>query len=146
MDFTAIISSRSSARRSGPPGETEVLALNPQRRVKILNATGWSELFKGTLNLEVNEQVVQRLTSRSPTIRELGSEVNYPEKYQNIPIKRKAYLYFKAIICFGDKSEDVLIRTAENPLKNRIEAFAPVKLRDSLGLADGDQVLCRIND
>lgn len=146
MEFIATISSRSSVGRFGPPGESEILALNPQRRTRILSATGWHDLFDGTLNLEVDERVVQRLVARTPTIREPGSEVKYPKGYQHIPRKRIAYLYFKGSVSFGDKFEDVLFRTSQNPLRNRIEAFAPLKIRDRLGLSDGDQVLCKAKE
>lgn len=146
MKFTAKISSRSSTRRTGPPGETEILALNPQRREMILNATGWNEISDGTLNLEVHEDVVCQLLSQEPAIREPGSTVKYPARHQRIPRLRIAYLYFRGSISYSGNSEDVLIRTAENPLKNRLEAFAPVKLRDRLEFLDGDQVVCEIHN
>lgn len=144
MKFKATISSRSSSHASGPPGETEILRLNPQRCEMILAETGWNELAEGTLNLEVNKDVVSQLLTQKPTIREPGSSVYYPVPYQNIPKMRKAYLYFIGTISKGNHSENVLFRTAEKPLPNRLEAFAPVRLRENLSIADGDQVDCDI--
>ncbi|MDW7774498.1 MAG: hypothetical protein SCH71_16560 [Desulfobulbaceae bacterium] len=144
MKFHATVSSRSSKCRGGPPGESEILSLNPQRVDMILKITGWNNLVSGTLNLEVKENVVDDLLSREPTYRELGETVNYPEPFQHIPMRRLAYLYFKGTIYFRNASEDVLFRTAENPIKSRIEAFAAVKLRESLGLSDEDQIKCEI--
>ena len=146
MKFKATISSRSSSHASGPPGETEILRLNPQRCEMILAETGWNELVEGTLNLEVNKDVVSQLLTRKPTIREPGSSVYYPVPYQNIPKMRKVYLYFRGTISKGNHSENVLFRTAEKPLPNRLEAFAPVRLRESLSIADGDQVICDIHN
>lgn len=146
MKFKAEISSRSSLHQSGPPSETEILRLNPQRREMILNETGWEELYEGTLNLEIHKDVVNQLRKRKPTIRETGSSVTYPSKFQHIPKIRKVYLYFRGTISKGNHSEDVLFRTAINPLLNRIEAFAPMRLRDALNLEDGDQVVCDILD
>ena len=53
MEFNARVGARSSRGLGGPPGEAEVLRLNPQRQVIILQATGWTQLIQGTLNLEV---------------------------------------------------------------------------------------------
>jgi hypothetical protein len=146
MKFEAKIKSRSSIVKSGPPSETEILRLNPQRREKILTKTGWDELVEGTLNLEVEEAVVRQLLKRKPIIREPGSEVKYPANYKYIPLLRKAYLYFRGTISNSYNSEDVLFRTAQNPLLNRLEAFAPVKLRERLNLLDEDQVFCKVNE
>ena len=109
----------------------------------ILRATGWDVLSPGTLNLEVDEQVVDGLISLRPVIREPGSEVRYPEPYQHIPQYRIAYLYFRGSVRSDAGSEDVLFRTTENPLRTLIEAIAPLSLRKRLGLLDGDRVDCR---
>ena len=146
MKFKATISSRSSSHTSEPPGETEILNLNPQRREMILAKTGWKKLVEGTLNLEVSEDVVSQLLIKKPTIREPGNSVTYPSKFQYIPKIRKAYLYFKGTISKGNHSEKVLFRTAEKPLLDRLEAFAPVRLRENLSIADGDQVDCDIRN
>jgi CTP-dependent riboflavin kinase len=144
MKFNAIVSSRSSKKSDGPPGEAEVLRLNPQRLNTLLTHTGWERLNKGTLNLEVDESVVNELRMLDPAVREPGDTVKYPDRYSHIPLRRGAYLYFYAILNHGGKSETVLIRTAENPLKGRLEAFAPVQLREALCLSDGDEVTCVI--
>lgn len=146
MQFKATVSARSSRRSSGPPGEAKVLQLNPQRREIILNHTGWSHLVEGTLNLEVEQSVVEILGHITPAIREPGQTVQYPSRYKHIPVQRVAYLYFDAILLHKGKEEPVLIRRAENPLKERIEAFAPVMLRETLDLSDGDEITCSIKN
>ena len=145
MKFKAEISSRSSLYRSGPPSETEILRLNPQRRGIILNKTGWDKLYEGTLNLKVHEGVVNQIRKRKSLIREPGSSVYYPEPYQDIPKERKNYFYYRGTISKGGCSKDVLFRAAEvPPRRDLIEAFAAVRLRDALNLEDGDQVVCDI--
>ena len=130
----------------GPPGEAEVLALNPARRTKILQATGWKDLFPGTLNLKVSGDSVHRLLLCTPVIRERGDEVAYPPKYTHIPKLRVGYLYFRARIKNGDRISPVLVRRACNPLPTRIEAFSELKLRDTLGVSDDDSVLCEVDE
>ena len=144
MRFKARTSSRSSTNSLGPPGEAEIIRLNPQRRQMILARTGWPDLVEGTLNLEVDPSIVIELGAREPYIREQGESVVYPEKYKQIPKKRRAYLYFNAIVRYGGKAEKALIRTAEVPLKQRLEAFAPVKLRVILGIHGEAEVDCEI--
>ncbi len=147
MEFRAIISSRSSTNKAGPPSETEILRLNPQRREKILKFTEWDKLVEGTLNLEVQEDIVSRLKKRDPDIREPGSSVYYPPPYQDIPKKRKNYFYYKGTISKGGCREDVLFRAAEvPPRRGLLEAFAPVRLRDAFKLKDEDKVECVIQD
>jgi CTP-dependent riboflavin kinase len=147
LQFKGIVGSRSSRGGAprGPVGEAEILALNPKRRAAILAATGWNDVFPGTLNLEVEPVVVEHLLSCTPLIREKGEDVKYPDPYAHIPGLRIGYLYYAALIRNGDKSASVLIRRAVNPLRGRVEAFADRNLRDLLGLSDGDWVLCEVN-
>lgn len=144
MNFNAIVSSRSSTKKGGPPGESEIMLLNPQRLELILQYTEWTKLEKGTLNLEVEANVVQELKYQKPLVREPGNQVKYPERYSQIPRRRQAYLYFRGTITYNNISVDVLFRMAENPLPNRLEAFAAIHLRKKLDLADGDKVFCYI--
>jgi CTP-dependent riboflavin kinase len=130
----------------GPPREAEVLALNPTRRERILQAAGWKDLFPGTLNLKVTEDTVHRLLLCTPVIRERGDDVAYPRQHAHIPKLRVGYLYFRARIKKGDRVSSVLVRRACNPLPTRIEVFSELKLREALGLSDGDSVVCDIDD
>jgi len=147
LKFEGIVGSRSSKEGAprGPVGEAEILTLNPQRRTAILAATGWKDLFPGTLNLEVGQEVVEGLLSCSPLIREKGEDVKYPEPYTHIPKLRVGYLYYQASIRGGDRSASVLIRRAINPLPRRVEAFAEARLREMLSLSDGDRVICEVS-
>jgi CTP-dependent riboflavin kinase len=144
--FPATVSSRSSRGPGGPPGEADVLALNPQRRDRILQATGWSSLFPGSLNLEVTPDCVHCLLLHTPAIREDGENVRYPSAYAHIPKIRIGYLYFSGRLRNGDRVAPVLFRRAVNPLSNRIEAFAEQQLRQTLSLSDGDIITCEVDD
>jgi hypothetical protein len=74
MNFTGEYCPRSSAGRQpgGPPGETEVLRLNPSRRTRILDATGWETLEPGSMNLAVSIRDFDALLSARPIITEQG--------------------------------------------------------------------------
>ena len=148
ITFQGIVELRSSATAAvgGPPGEAEVLSLNPERRDRILQATGWKTVFPGSLNLRVTEDCVHRLLLCIPIIRERGEEVVYPDAYSHIPKLRVGYLYFTGRITKGDTSAAVLFRRACNPLKNRLEAFAETRLWDALGLFEGDSVVLEVDE
>jgi hypothetical protein len=144
MEFMARVSSRSSRGAGGPPGEAEVLRLNPQRQTMILDATGWSQLIPGTLNLEVAPELVEQLLLFEPLIREPGTSINYPPPYHRIPLMRHGYLYYVATLSSLDISAPALLRRAVNPLPGRVEAFSDRCLRDFLRVVDGDEVVCRM--
>jgi len=140
MKFLGKVSSRSSRSITGPPGESEIQRLNPQRTEKILQATGWESLAEGSLNLEVTENIVINLGKLEPLIREDWRNVKYPRGFENIPIIRKGYLYYSGVACKGKSNAPVLVRRAVNPLPTRVELFSPFKLRDDLQLNDGDSI------
>ena len=146
VTFPATVSSRSSRRPGGPPGEAEVLALNPERREQILESTKWASLFPGSLNLEVSMECVHRLLLCTPVIREDGEGIRYPTTYASIPKLRVGYLYFHGRLRKGDRVVPVLLRRAMNPLPGRIEAFAEQSLREALSLSDGDTLTCEVED
>jgi CTP-dependent riboflavin kinase len=146
LDFDAIVSSRSSVGSLGPPGEAEILSLNPQRRVMILHATGWTNLVDGTLNLEVSAEVVPKLLSFKHLIYEEPATVRYPQRYAYIPTLRGGYLYYSATIEHENEVAPALIRRARNALPTRVEAFSNHILRGVLALSDGDRVVCHVSD
>lgn len=123
-----------------------MLALNPERRDRILQATNWANVIPGSLNLEVSENSVHRLLLCAPVIREDGEKVRYPTAYADIPKLRVGYLYYTARLRKGDKVAAVLIRRAVNPLPTRVEAFSEQMLREVLELSDGEIVTCEVND
>ena len=140
FSFFGEVTSRSSTNAGGPPGERDILKLNPQRKEAILQATGWNALEPGTLNLKVDENVVHKLLLLSPLVRESGKNIKYPQAYRHIPTMRVGYLYYQATVEYSGKCEPILARRACNPLKSRLEVFAPVNLRTSMSLADGVSV------
>jgi hypothetical protein len=145
LSFTGILAFRSSRpNASGPPGEAEVLTLNPQRSATICKITGWDRLQAGSLNLTVPNGVVDDLKALKPTWTELGRSVNYPPQYAYIPLRREAYLYYLADAAAHDKQQEVLVRTAKNPIAGRVELFASLSLVTSLGLGEGDPVTVKV--
>jgi hypothetical protein len=74
------------------------------------------------------------------------STVIYPKPYEHIPAKRVAYHYYSGVAKKHDLTQPILARRAKVPVLGRVEILAPVKLRDFLGLADGDPLdieLCK---
>lgn len=148
MRFTGKVQFRSSIRPGiGPPGEAEVLALNPERATRILAATGWDRLEPGSLNLGVENSVVEALLNMKPSLVESSASVRYPAPYQHIPASKRAYHYYRAVADIRSMTQDVLVRRAlMNPVSGRVELFAPVRLKQQFGLAAGDSVTVQLCD
>lgn len=138
--FVGVVSLRSSKNDNGPPGEMLILELNPQRRAKILELTGWDALEPGTLNLEVDNTVVEQLLTHKAAFIENGETVRYPARWKHIPLLRKAYYYYRAVARVQGKHHMVMIRRAQVPLPGRVELFASRNLKDFFGIAEGAQV------
>lgn len=134
------ISFRSSKTNQGPPGERFVLEMNPQRRAKILELTGWARLEAGTLNVDVDLEPFDRLLRETAAWIEPGESVVYPQAYRHIPLQRKAYLYYRGVLDFNTESREVLVRRAECPGPIRIEVYAPENLKTSLELKESDEI------
>jgi Domain of unknown function DUF120 len=144
--FEGMVSSRSSTSAAGPPGEQVILELNPERREKLLELTFWRSLYPGTLNLEVDDAVLELLRDSETVWVEDAHEVRYPDSWQHIPKLRKAYLYYQGTARSAGFSIDVLIRRAENPVPGRVELFAPESIRRSLNINDGDRITIELDD
>lgn len=129
-----------NARKSGPPGEAEILRLNSGREARLRQAMGWTAVEPGTLNLAVPTDVVERLLEVAPAVIEEPGEVTYPSPYEAIPQRREGYLYYRGDMRSSSQAVTVLVRRARNPIKGRLEVFAESRLRDSLNLCDGDVV------
>ena len=141
MRFCGVLDSRSSTRPNfGPPGESAIQALNPQRRDAILRLTEWDELHPGTLNVKVGSDVVPLLSKMAPNWREDGSDITYPLGFEYILKLRKAYLYFAGFAYYRDQSQSILIRIAENPISQLVELLAAVGIRETFDLSDGDSL------
>jgi len=130
----------------GPPGETEVLRLNPGRRTRILDATGWNTLEPGSLNLAVHVGDFDNLLSLRPIITEPGTSIRYPSAFKQIPLVRVEYYYYRATATRNDKSCPVLVRRPKvpSPYAKVVELFAEVKLVTELRLNPGDMVSVEI--
>ena len=109
-------------------------------------ASGWSTLYPGSLNLGVPEDVVHRLLLYKAVYAEDGFNIQYPEKYAYIPLKRIGYLYFSATLSKEKDSEQILVLLlrACNPLTNSVELFAEHQLCQTVDIQDGHVVYCII--
>ena len=133
--------SSSASSRDGPPGESEIHRLNPQRELKIRKAMDWDSLEPGSLNLRVDGNAVASLAELEALICERPDEIDYPEEYEHIPKYRGGYKYYSATATVGHETEKVLVRRAAvKPVPRHIELFAAVNLRCRFQLEDGDDV------
>ena len=147
MKFDGRVRFRSSTRPdAGPPGEAEVQRLNPQRAQQILNATGWNSLEPGSLNLTVDDSVLNALLRFTPALTEDAANVQYPAQYQHIPKLRKAYYYYAGTARVETKHQPILVRRAHNPVPRRVELFAAVSLKDYFAVWEGDAVTVEIDE
>lgn len=144
VTLTGHVSFRSSVRPGGPPGERDVIQLNPQRRDKILRIAGWTELEPGTLNVDLDGSQFDLLTPEAATWIEDGASVVYPPLYQHIPRKREAYFYYRGTLHIRGKTRPVVVRRAKVPGPIRVEVYAAENLSRSLGLTSGDAVALEI--
>lgn len=144
MKFAGEYCPRSSVGRQpgGPPGETEVLRLNPGRRTRILDVTGWKTLEPGSLNLAVRVRDFDDLLAVQPTMTEAGTDIRYPHPFEAIPIARVEYYYYRATASHAGKSRSVLARRPKIPSPHAkvVELYAEVKLVTELGLKLGNLV------
>jgi hypothetical protein len=129
-----------SAREQIPPGETEVLAMNPHRGEHICSITGWPRLESGSLNLVAPKEAFDALMRVTPLWIEVGATIKYPSRFATIPKERGPYLYFLAKATVDKKCEQVLLRRPTNPISSTVELYAPVKLTEALCVTDGDRV------
>lgn len=146
MEFEGLVEFRSSARpRTGPPGESEIQARNPERVRRILEITGWQRLASGSLNVAVADSVVAALENHVPSLVEDASGISYPAPYEYIPKIRRAYWYYSAKVLDGDQPVEVLVRRAQIPVPGRVELFSAEPLVQRLGLQAGTSLRVRID-
>lgn len=148
FSFQGEVRFRSSAPDAGgPPGESELLRINPQRAVELCACTGWARLEPGSLNLRVEDGVVEQLRELRECYFEHPSLINYPNGKSKIPERRGGYLYYHAVVVGLDRAEPALIRRAkQKPLKNLVEAYSLVRLVDALRLKQGSVVAIEVRD
>lgn len=143
MVIVGQVESRSSSAsfRGGPPGESEIHRLNPQREQRIRRAMDWESLEPGSLNLRVDGDALGSLAKVEAVICEHPDDVRYPKEYEHIPQDRGGYKYYSATATVGHETEKVLVRRAAiNPVPRRLELFAAVNLRLHFQLEDNDYV------
>ena len=125
---------------TGPPGEAEIQRLNPSRESAIRRVTGWETMAPGSLNLVVEDSVVERLARFQPTLEESAAGIVYPPPYEDIPKIRKAYWYYAATARRGEREESVLVRRAMVPVPRVVELFSAISLMDTFDLTANDVV------
>lgn len=132
MKIDGTVSSRTSGKKmeNAPPGEAELLAMNPGREELILENVSWDVLAPGTLNLEVSvENFENLLDNEEKLFTEPGFSVKYPKPYEHISLEREEYYYYVAVI-EELSSAYVLVRRAKTTdLNTRIEVLSDIKLR-----------------
>lgn len=139
----AQVFSRSSQSAEGPPGERDILAINPERRDGILGLCGWQKIEPGTLNLALKFNFNEVASMIAPSFYEAGEQVVYPEAYKYIPQKRIGYWYYQGAVQFKGSHLPVLFRRAVTPNSEEVlEVFAEHSVRERLALADGDSLIC----
>jgi len=139
----AKVFSRSSTSAEGPPGERELLALNPSREDGIMQACGWSRIEPGTLNLAIKFPFNDVAKHIAPSFYEAAQEVVYPPAYQHIPKARIGYWYYHGCVHHNGDYMPVLFRRALTPNSEEVlEVFAEHSVRERLKVVDGDNVLC----
>ena len=134
----------SSGSVKGPPGETEIQLLNPDRERGILRVTGWQQLAPGSLNLAVEDSVVEALGSFTPTLEEPSEGIIYPLPFEHIPKDRKGYWYYKAIAGTESHEEEVLVRRGIVPLAGVVELFSAESLTNKFNLRPNDLLIVEI--
>jgi hypothetical protein len=148
--FHAEVTFRSSLPgAAGPPGEADLLRINPQREIELCACTGWPRLEPGSLNLRVDDSVVEHLGDLCECYFEHPSLIRYPDGKSTIPNRRGGYQYFRGLIRTSEleREEPVLIRRAKGkPLRNLVEAYAPVRLVEVLRLLQGSLVQVMVTD
>jgi hypothetical protein len=142
--LTGRVSFRSSVKRRGPPGEREIIKLNPHRRDNILRIAKWSHLEPGTLNVDVDDVLFDKLTPEAAAWIEDGASVIYPPGFEHIPKKRGAYFYYLGTLHAHNETHPIVVRRAKVPGPIRIEVYAPENLTKSLRLVNGGTVELRI--
>lgn len=119
--------------------------LNPERRMRIIAATGWGFLESGSFNLAVDQPIVDGLLSYKPALVEDAASIKYPSGFERIPLKRKAYYYYRGTAFAQSKTHDVLVRRAQVPVKGCVELFASENLTRYFNVANGDRVDVELN-
>lgn len=147
MRFIGQVFSRSSSTSTnGVPGETEIQAMNPSRRMTILALTRWPDLAPGSLNLRVDSSVLTDLSRVTPLWVEDCRNVVYPHGHEHIPEKRVAYYYYLAEAALPSTIQEVLVRKAWDPVPNVVELLAPVSLRSKFMLEDSDPLEVEVGE
>lgn len=153
MRFQGTFATRSSANPNlrppskTPPGESEILRLNPARKQRILVITGWPRLEPGSLNLSIDSGVLEALLLYTPVWTELGSTVRYPPGWEHIPALRGEYYYYGAQANAAGKSEAVLVRRPKNTVRYPmcVELFAATNLTALFGLQLGHKIAVELD-
>ena len=148
FDFKGSVFFRSSKpNASGPSGEARLFQINPNRIKHICKITGWEVVFPGSLNLHVDYTVIENLTKLRELYFEKPELIKYPDGTCTIPYRRGGYLYYCAELIEFNPIQSVLVRRAkQNPLLDRIEIYAPVKLVEVLNLQEEDVIAVTVRD
>ena len=102
MTFQGRIELRSTQQdANGPPGESQIQALNPRRKLTICQRMRWGTLAPGSMNLIVDHQTVHLLLAYETLIVEDARGLVYPDEFEHIPRHRVGYLYYPGTLLVG---------------------------------------------
>lgn len=136
-------STHPSFRPEDPPGEKEILALNPEREEKLKSIANCEHLHAGTLNLRTHSHPTDIFHRIAPVAYEAGENVTYTPKYAHVPKQRIGYWYYKGFIFSKDRYRPVLFKYPDVPYSEfTLEIFSAHHLREELNLSDNEHVLC----
>ena len=140
--FTGRVRRRSTAagQKSNVAGESEIFKQNPQRAYRITQATGWDDVFPGTLNLAVAEGIFDAIRAKREVFLELPEKITHPTNLA-IPALREGYYYYSGTVSVRGRTQEVLVKLAGKPHDERfVELVAPVQLMTSLQIDEGSIV------
>jgi CTP-dependent riboflavin kinase len=93
----------------------------------MLEVTGWDRLEPGSLNLDVESDVVRGLSALQPVLEESDADIVYPPPYEDVPRIRKGYRYYRGVVRTDIQQEDVLVRSAVVPPEVQRIGAPPLK-------------------
>ena len=140
--FTGRVRRRSTAagQKSNVAGESEIFKQNPQRAYRITQATGWDDVFPGTLNLAVAEESLTP-SARSARCSWSSQRRSRIQQTWRSPRCAKGTTTYSGTVSVRGRTQEVLVKLAGKPHDERfVELVAPVQLMTSLQIDGGSIV------
>jgi CTP-dependent riboflavin kinase len=130
-------------------GEKNILKINPERVKRLTDVTGWPKLYLGSLNLAVADAVISNLESLKELYFEHPELITYPDGFNSpSPAEhRGGYNYYRGRLSGSANPQEILIRRGKvNPIRGRVETYAPISLQEHFNLNKGDTISVTVWD